>query len=148
MHDGSRSSSLGSAVGVANSDIRDAIPEAAVAVSPNKAARKARHQYSTATKDQSIAGNLKSKMLRAKPLPSSLSSGRQHASGMHERRNSEPGHYGENRPMAMRRSNLAGHGEPTHGSALQSVSQFSTIFEEKSKSQYPAAAVDNAAEHG
>ena len=83
-------------------------------------------------------------MLRAKPLPSSLSSGRRHASDMHERRNSEP----DDRPMAMHRSNLAGHGEPAHGSALQSMSQFSTIFEEKSKSHYAAAAMDNAIEHG
>ena len=148
IHDGSRSSSLDSAVGVANSDIRDAIPEAAVAVSPSKSARKAHYQYSTATKDQSIAGNLKSKMLRAKPLPSSLSGGRRNASGMHERRNSEPDHYGEGRPLAMRHSSLAAHGEPIHGSALQSAPQFSTIFEEKSKSHYAAAAMDNATEHG
>ena len=144
MHDGSRSSSLNSPGGVANSDIRHAIPEAAVAISPSRPARKAHYQYATATKDQSIAGNLKSKMLRAKPLPSSLSSGRRHASDVHERRNSEP----EDRPMAMRHSNLVDHGEPVHGSALQSISQFSTIFEEKSKSQYAAAAIDNATAHG
>ena len=83
-------------------------------------------------------------MLRAKPLPSSLSSGRRHASDVHERRNSEP----EDRPMAMRHSNLVDHGEPVHGSALQSIAQFSTIFEEKSKSHYAATAMDNATEHG
>jgi len=136
MHDGSRSSSLDSPVGVANRDIHTILrhassssirPEAAVAVSPSKSARKAHYQYyqyenATAAKDQSIAGNLKSKMLRAKPLPknkhtSSLSSGRRHASDMHERRNSEP----EDQPIAMRHGNLADHGEPMHGSALQSI---------------------------
>jgi len=50
--------------------------------------------------------------------------------------------------MAMRHSNLVDHGEPVHGSALQSIAQFSTIFEEKSKPHYAATAMDNATEHG